>query len=102
VVCVLVAEQTPLRAAFDRSWALFCRDWWRVGALFVLLAILLRLIVLVPLVAPSLLTLWLPHHPLGVVAHELKILALGALLGQLLVAPVAQIAVVLLYRDLRA
>jgi hypothetical protein len=60
----------------------------------------LRLIVLAPLVVPSLLTLWLPYHPGGVVAHGPKVLALGAFLGQLLVAPVAQIAVVLLYRHL--
>jgi hypothetical protein len=96
VVCVLVAEQTSVRGAFARSWMFFRHDGWRIGALFALVVILLRLIVIVPLAAQTLLTHWLPLHPGEVVAYYPKILASGALLGQLLVAPVAQIAVTLL------
>jgi hypothetical protein len=101
VVCVLVAEQTSVRGAFARSWMFFRHDWQRIGALFVLVVILLRLIVIVPLAAQTLVTHWLPLHPGGVVAYYPNVLAFGALLGQLLVAPVAQIAVILLYSDVR-
>jgi hypothetical protein len=101
VVCVLAAEQTSVRGVFARSWMFFRHDWQRIGALFVLVLFLLGLVVIVLLVTPTLLIHWLPLYSGGVVAYYPKILAFGALLGQFLVAPIAQIAVTLLYRDLR-
>jgi hypothetical protein len=95
---IMVLERASIRVALRRSWGLVRRDFVRVLALFALVLVLVRLAAALPFAAllfgPWLFELPLPR--LGVFAP------LCALLAQLLIYPASQVAVTLLYYDLRA
>jgi hypothetical protein len=94
----MVLERVSIGAALRRSWGLVRRDFARVLVMFVLVLVLVRLAAALPYAAilfgPRLLGIRLSY--LGAYAP------LCALLAELLVYPASQIAVTLLYYDLRA